>query len=231
MRLLGLAGSLRAGSYNRGLLRAAAELAPAGTVFEEHDLRGLPFYDGDLEAAGDPVSVIELKDAIRRADALVIATPEYNRGLPGLLKNAIDWASRPALASPLAGKPVAIMGATTGFAGTARAQQQLRDALEFPGALVLQQPEVLVSEAYLRFDEHGDLVDDEVREQIAELLAALTRAPAQAASPGSPSLEADPRVEEPVGELDDQRQEDDRRGHREDHRHDQRQGRRLALKA
>ena len=96
---------------------------------------------------------------------------------------------------------------------------------------MLQQPEVLVSEAYLRFDEHGDLVDDEVREQIAELLSALTRAPAQAAGTGSPSLEAAPRVEEPVGELDDQRQEDDRRGHREDHRHDQRQGRRLALKA
>jgi chromate reductase len=213
MRLLGFAGSLRAGSYNRGLLRAAAELAPAGTVFEEHDLRGLPFYDGDLEAAGDPVSVIELKDAIRRADALVIATPEYNRGLPGVLKNAIDWASRPALASPLAGKPVAIMGATTGFAGTARAQQQLRDALEFPGALVLQQPEVLVSEAYLRFDGNGDLVDEEVREQIAELLAALTQAPAPApaAGLGSLPLEADPRVEEPVGEVDDQRPEDDRR--------------------
>jgi len=200
MRLLGLAGSLRGGSYNRGLLRAAAELAPAGTVFEEHDLRGLPFYDGDLEAAGDPVSVTELKDAIRRADALVIATPEYNRGLPGVLKNAIDWASRPALASPLAGKPVAIMGATTGFAGTARAQQQLRDALEFPGAIVLQQPEVLVSEAYLRFDGNGDLVDEGVREQIAELLAALTPAPAPAAGPGSLPLEADPRVEEPVGD-------------------------------
>ena len=174
MRLLGLAGSLRAGSYNRGLLRAAAELAPAGTVFEEHDLRGLPFYDGDLEAAGDPDSVRELKDAIRQADAILIATPEYNRGIPGVLKNAIDWASRPALASPLAGKPVAIMGATTGFAGTARAQQQLRDALEFPGALVVQRPEVLVSEAYLRFDEHGELVDEETRAEIAELLAVLT---------------------------------------------------------
>jgi chromate reductase len=91
-----------------------------------------------------------------------------------VLKNAIDWASRPALASPLAGKPVAIMGATTGFAGTARAQQQLRDALEFPGALVVQQPEVLVSEAYLRFDENGELVDEETRAEIRELLAVLT---------------------------------------------------------
>jgi chromate reductase, NAD(P)H dehydrogenase (quinone) len=209
MRLLGLAGSLREGSYNRGLLRAARELAPDGVEFEEHDLRGLPFYDGDLEAAGDPESVTELKDAIRRADALVIATPEYNRGIPGVLKNAIDWASRPALASPLANKPVAIMGATTGFAGTARAQQQLRDALEFPGALVLQQPEVLVSEAYLRFDEDGDLVDEEVRQQIAELLAALTRAPAQAARPGQ--AKTDPWIEEAVDEVDDQRQDDDGR--------------------
>jgi chromate reductase len=174
MRLLGIAGSLREGSYNQGLLRAARDLAPGGVELVEHDLRGLPFYDGDLEAAGDPDSVTELKEAIRRADAIVIATPEYNRGIPGVLKNAIDWASRPALASPLAGKPVAIMGATTGFAGTARAQQQLRDALEFPGALVVQQPEVLVSEAYLRFDENGELVDKETRAEIRELLAVLT---------------------------------------------------------
>ena len=174
MRLLGIAGSLREGSYNRGLLRAAAELAPDGVELIEHDISGLPFYDGDLEAAGDPESVTALKEAIRDADVLVIATPEYNRGLPGVLKNAIDWASRPALASPLAGKPVAIMGATTGFAGTARAQQQLRDALEFPGAIVLQQPEVLVSEAYLRFDENGELVDEQTRDEISALLAELT---------------------------------------------------------
>jgi chromate reductase len=174
MRLLGIAGSLREGSYNRGLLRATRELLPEGVELVEHDLRELPFYDSDLEAAGDPEPVMALKDSIRAADAIVIATPEYNRGIPGVLKNAIDWASRPALASPLAGKPVAIMGATTGFAGTARAQQQLRDALEFPGAMVLQQPEVLVSEAYLRFDENGELVDEETRAEIRELLAVLT---------------------------------------------------------
>ena len=177
MRLLGIAGSLREGSYNRGLLRAARELLPEGVELVEHDLRGLPFYDGDLEAAGDPDSVTELKDAIRGADAILIATPEYNRGLPGGLKNAIDWASRPALASPLAGKPVAIMGASTGQGGTARAQQQLRDALEFPGAIVLQQPEVFVPEAFMRFDASGELVDEQTREEIAQLLAVLTRRP------------------------------------------------------
>ena len=182
MRLLGIAGSFREGSYNRALLRAAAELAPPGVVLEEHDIRGLPFYDGDLEAAGDPEPVTKLKDAIRQADGLVIATPEYNRGIPGGLKNAIDWASRPALASPLAAKRVAIMGASTGRGGTARAQQQLREALGFPRAVVIEEPEVLVPEAYLHFDEHGELADGETRAEIAELLAELTRMPARVAA-------------------------------------------------
>jgi chromate reductase, NAD(P)H dehydrogenase (quinone) len=176
MTVLGIAGSLRAGSYNRGLLRAARELLPAGLQLEEHDLRGLPLYDGDVEAAGDPQPVIDLKDAIARADALLIATQEYNRGVPGVLKNAVDWASRPALASPLAGKPVAIVGASTGLGGTARAQQQLRDALEFPRALVLDEPRVLVPEAFLRFDRRGDLVDEAVREELADLLDTLVQA-------------------------------------------------------
>ena len=118
MQVLGIAGSLRSASYNRALLRAARELAPAGAEIVDFDLRELPFYDGDVEAAGDPEAVAAFKDAIRAADALLIATPEYNHGLPGVLKNAIDWASRPALASPLAGKPVAIMGASTGRGGT-----------------------------------------------------------------------------------------------------------------
>jgi chromate reductase, NAD(P)H dehydrogenase (quinone) len=175
MYLLGIAASLRKGSYNRGLLRAARELLPDDVELEEFDIRGLPFYDGDLEAAGDPEPVTELKAAIRRADALVIATPEYNRGVPGVLKNAVDWASRPPLGSPLAGKPVGLMGASTGRGGTALAQQQLREALEFPRADVLDGPEVLVPEAYLRFDEHGLLVDEGVRQEIAELLDTLVR--------------------------------------------------------
>jgi chromate reductase len=173
MKLLGIAGSLREGSYNRSLLRAARELLPEGVELVEFDIGSLPFYDGDLEAAGDPEPVAALKDAIRDADALLIATPEYNRGVPGVLKNAVDWASRPPLGSPLAGKQVALMGASTGRGGTALAQQQLRQALEFPRAAVLDEPEVLVPEAYMRFDEHGELADEGVRAELAELVDTL----------------------------------------------------------
>ena len=173
MKILGIPGSLRRGSYNRGLLRAARELLPEGVELVELDIRDLPFYDGDVEAAGDPEAVVELKEAIRGADAILIATPEYNRGVPGALKNAIDWASRPALASPLTGKPVAIMGASSGRGGTARAQEQLRSALEFSRAEVVEQPEVLVPEAYLRFDERGELTDAGTRAEIAELVDTL----------------------------------------------------------
>jgi chromate reductase len=184
MRVLGIPGSLRSGSYNRALLRAARDLAPAGMEIVDFDLRELPFYDGDVEAAGDPEPVTAFKEAIRSADAVLIATPEYNRGIPGALKNAIDWASRPPLGSPLTGKPVAIMGASTGLGGTARAQEQLRTALEFSRADVLAQPEVLVPEAYLSFDDDGRLTDARVRSGIAELLAELDRS----ASGGEPDL-------------------------------------------
>jgi chromate reductase len=175
MRLLGIAGSLRQGSYNRALLRAARELLPEGVELVEHDVRDLPFYDGDVEAAGDPEPVARLKNAIHAADGILIATPEYNRGIPGALKNAIDWASRPPLASPLAHKPVAMMGASTGLSGTRRAQEQLRAAVECPGAVVIE-PAVLVPEAYLRFDESGELVDEGVRAELGELLDALVHA-------------------------------------------------------
>jgi chromate reductase len=175
MRILGIAGSLRQGSYNRSLLRVARELLPEGVELVEYEIGALPFYDGDVEAAGDPEAVVRFKQAIGDADALLIATPEYNRGVPGVLKNAIDWASRPPLASPLTDKPVAIMGASTGRGGTARAQEQLRAALEFSRATVLEQPEVLVPEAFMRFDEHGELVDSGIRAELAELLDTLVR--------------------------------------------------------
>ena len=171
-KILGIAGSLRAASYNLALVRAAAEVAPEGLAIVSFDLASVPMYDGDVEAAGDPEPVVELKSAIRAADALLIATPEYNRGIPGVLKNAIDWASRPPFGSPLANKPVGIAGASTGMGGTARAQAQLRDTLAYPRARVLERT-VLVPEAYMRFDDDGRLSDDAKRAELAALLEEL----------------------------------------------------------
>ncbi len=175
-RVLGIAGSLRERSYNRALLRAAVELAPPGLAIEEFDLSPIPLYNGDVEAAGDPEPVAALRAAVREADALLLATPEYNHGTSGVLKNAIDWLSRPALASVLRWKPVAVMGASSGRGGTRRAQQQVRDALLFPGAVVLEQPEVLVPVAWERFDADGRLVDEATSAAVGELLVALAQA-------------------------------------------------------
>jgi chromate reductase len=176
-RILAISGSLRERSYNRALLRAAEELAPAGVKIEEVDLSPIPFYDGDLEAVGDPEPVAELRAAVAEADALLIATPEYNRGTSGVLKNAIDWLSRPALASVLRWKPVAVMGTSTGRGGTRRAQQQVRDALLYPGAIVLEEPEVALPVAWEHFDEDGRLVDEKTRDSIRGLLEGLVTAP------------------------------------------------------
>jgi chromate reductase len=173
LNVVGIAGSLRRGSYNRGLIRAAVELAPAGMRLTMHELGDLPMFDADLEAIGDPDPVARLKEAIGAADALVIATPEYNRCVPGVLKNAIDWTSRPARQSVLTNKPVAIMGASTGGGGTARAQAHLRDGLGYTNGLVLPQPEVLVPFAASRFDEAGNLHDDQTRDAIRDLLGTL----------------------------------------------------------
>jgi chromate reductase, NAD(P)H dehydrogenase (quinone) len=174
VRVLGIAGSLRQGSYNRALLRAAAELAPSnGIELSQFDLSPIPFYDGDAEAAGDPEPVAALRGAVREADALLLATPEYNRGTSGVLKNALDWLSRPALASVLRWKPVAVIGASTGRGGTRRAQQQVRDALLFPGARVLDGPEVAVPLAWERFDAELNLTDTETRAALDALLGNL----------------------------------------------------------
>jgi len=172
-RILGISGSLRERSYNRALLKAAAELAPEGVEIEEFDLREIPLYDADVEAAGDPEPVAKLRAAVAEADALLFATPEYNRGTSGVLKNAIDWLSRPALASVLRWKPVAIMGASTGRGGTRNAQAQVRDALLFPGAVLVTEPEVAIPLAWERFDENGELTDERMRKTLRELLDAL----------------------------------------------------------
>ncbi len=171
--VLGIAGSLRRGSYNRALLRSAQSLAPADMRLDLFDLHDVPFYDADVEKEGDPEAVTELKRRVREADALVIATPEYQHSLPGVLKNALDWASRPPKDPPLKGKPIAMMGATPGRYGTARAQAELRKVLAYNDAVVVNRPEVLVANAGETFDEAGELVDETARELVRELLTAL----------------------------------------------------------
>jgi chromate reductase len=173
IHVLGFAGSLRRGSYNRALLRAAQEMAPAGMTIEVFDLAPIPVYNADVEAEGDPEPVAAFKAAIRRADALLIACPEYNHGVPGVLKNAIDWASRPPRGAALDRKPLALMGASPGMTGSARGQSQLRQAFVFTNSYALPQPEMLVARAQEKFDAQGNLTDEKTREFLQRLLGAL----------------------------------------------------------
>jgi len=176
MQVCGLAGSLRKGSYNRALLRAAVRLAPAGLEILVFDrLHDIPLYNADVEAEGDPEPVGALKAAIKAADAMLVVTPEYNYGVPGVLKNAIDWASRPSGRSVLDGKPAALMGATPGRTGTARAQLALRQSFVFTGTAVLPGPEVLVAEAHQKFAEDGTLRDEATQKHVRVLLERLIR--------------------------------------------------------
>jgi chromate reductase len=173
LKVLGFAGSLRKGSYNRALLRAAVEVAPEPMRIETYDLAAVPLYNGDVEAAGDPDGVRAFKDMIRAADALLMVTPEYNHGVPGVMKNAIDWASRPPQGSVLDRKPVGIIGASPGITGSARGQSQLRQAFEFTNCYAMPQPELLVFRAHEKFDADGRLVDAATRERLTAYLAAL----------------------------------------------------------
>ena len=173
LTVVGIAGSLRRASYNRGLIRAAADVAPEGILVVPHELGDLPMYNADVEALGDPEPVRRFKEAIAAADALLIATPEYNHCVPGVLKNAIDWASRPPRHAALTNKPIAIMGASTSGGGTARAQAHLRDGLAYTGGLVMPLPEVLVPLAASRFDDAGNLIDEDTRVAVHELLVSL----------------------------------------------------------
>jgi len=175
LRILGIAGSLRPGSYNRALLRAAQELAPEGMSIVTFDLDAIPPYNADVEAQGFPAPVVTFKKAIAEADALLIATPEYNHSIPGVLKNALDWASRPPGKSPLDGKPAAIMGASTGAIGTARAQQHLRLVCSYVNLLVMNLPEVLVARAQDKIDANGRLTDEATRQFVAKFLQAFAQ--------------------------------------------------------
>jgi chromate reductase len=172
IRILGIPGSLRQASYNRAALRAAQALLPDGATLEIFDLDGIPPFNQEDERPL-PARVVELKARIREADAILIATPEYNYSIPGVLKNAIDWASRPYGDNAWDGKPVAIMGASVGAVGTARAQYHLRQTFVFLNMHPVNRPEVLISNAAQRFDEHGHLVDEGSRKLIGQLLEAL----------------------------------------------------------
>jgi chromate reductase len=175
IRIVAFAGSLRRASYNRGLIRAAAESAPRGVTFDVVHLDDIQLYNQDVEDAGEPLPIVAFKLAIARADAMLVATPEYNHGIPGVLKNAIDWASRPRVTSPLKDKPVAVMGASPGMGSTARAQAQLRETFVFTGACVMPQPELLISSAGSHFDHDGNLTDPELRASVVELVEALAQ--------------------------------------------------------
>lgn len=172
-RILGFAGSLRRESYNRALLRAASELLPPETDLDVFDLGPIPLYNMDVEREGLPEPVVAFKAAIRRADAILIATPEHNWSVPGVLKNALDWATRPAGDNPFAGKPVAVMGTSTGLWGTLRAQLHLRQVLASLETHPLTRPEVLVAQARDKFDGSGRLIDETARQHLRQLLAAL----------------------------------------------------------
>ena len=171
-RILGIAGSLRRASFNRALLRVAIEEVPAGVTIEPFDIAPIPLYNEDLLSAA-PEPVRQLKERLRAADALLIATPEYNYGVPGVLKNAIDWSSRPPRESAIRGKPTAIMGASPGRFGTVRSQHALRQVLMGCVTPVLLHPQVLVSEADRKFDAEGALTDPQIREFVRALVAAL----------------------------------------------------------
>ncbi len=173
IHILGICGSLRAESYNRVLLVEAAAIAPEGVEIEIFEgLADIPLFNEDVEAEGEPEAVRSLKDAIASADALLIATPEYNYSVSGVLKNAIDWASRPAGESPLEGKPTALIGASPGMGGSARAQLALRQSFVFTKTPVLPGPEVLVARAHERIED-GQLTDKDSREFLGDLIERL----------------------------------------------------------
>jgi chromate reductase len=170
--ILGFAGSLRRGSYNRALLKNSAELMPDGASLRTFDLEGIPAFNQDLEQR-PPERVSEFKDRIREADGLLIATPEHNFTIPGVLKNAIDWASRPRGDNSFRGKPVALMSASTGMLGGARAQYHLRQAFFYLDMRQVIKPEVFIAYARQKFDESGRLLDQPAREFMRTLLESL----------------------------------------------------------
>lgn len=189
IRILGIAGSLRKGSYNRLALGNAQKLVPENAHIETFELEGIPGFNQD-EESNPPRRIVELKARIRQADALLIATPEYNYSVPGVLKNAIDWASRPYGDSAWNGKPVAIMGASVGLFGSARAQYHLRQMFVFLNMYAVNQPEVMIGNAPTRFDAQGNLTDEQSKKLIKLLLRNLVDQTRQMQEARAPSMAA-----------------------------------------
>ncbi len=172
MKVTAISGSLREASFNTALLNAARAEAPDGMTIEIFDLADIPLYNADVQERAFPEPVTRLAETLRAADGLLISTPEYNYSIPGILKNAIDWVSR-VDDQPFDGLPVAIMGASMGTLGTARSQYHLRQVFVFLNGLVMNRPEVFVGAAHEKFDEKGDLTDQDTRDFLAKYLTAV----------------------------------------------------------
>lgn len=172
VHILGIPGSLRKNSYNRALLAVAESRLPEGASLEIYDLSNIPIFNQDVQEAGYPAAVQHFRDRIAAADALLVSTPEYNWSIPGVLKNAIDWASRPP-SFPLNGKPVALMGATSGLGGTVRAQLHLHNVFASLNMRLVPRPEISVRRAAEKFDAQGRLIDDELGKLVSSLVLAL----------------------------------------------------------
>ncbi len=173
MKILGICGSVRDGSFNRGLLRAAQEEAPAGVELEIYNLGEIQAYNADVEKVEAPASVTAFKEAIAAADAMLIACPEYNGSFTGVLKNALDWASRPASTQPFSGKPAALVGASGGPSGTARAQAAILPVLMALGVIVMPKPGMMVRNSASLFDENVNLTDQDTRDRLRDQVGAL----------------------------------------------------------
>jgi chromate reductase len=171
IRIAGLCGSLRAGSYNLMALKAAQSLAPEGVELDIVHLHDVEPYNGDVEKQGWPPGVLALRERLEPAHGILFASPEYNYSVSGVLKNAIDWMSRPTGRGPISNKPAAIMGASTGNAGTARAQAHLRDIVYYNGMPLLASVEILLFRAQEKFDSEGNLIDEKSREKLTQMMA------------------------------------------------------------
>lgn len=172
IHVLGISGSLRKASFNSGLLRAAAEVLPQGMNLEIYNISDIPLYNEDILIDKIPEPILKFKEKVAEADALLLAIPEYNYSIAGVLKNAIDWASRPIKDSPLNGKPFAMMGAG-GALGTARAQYHFRQVAVFTNMITFNKPELMIPRASEKFDENGNLIDEHIKEKLKNFLSAL----------------------------------------------------------